>query len=66
MEYEIAGAEDTLTQCLWPRYFIEGQGYTVEELDLYHDNMSAMLMEKNGKESDKQMVVLQLIVDSCS
>ena len=53
MEYEIAGAEDTLTQCLWPRYFIEGQGYTVEELDLYHDNMSAMLMEKNGKESDK-------------
>ena len=36
------------------RYFIEGQGYAVEKLDFHQDNMSAMLMENNGKESSKK------------
>ena len=50
-ECEIVGADDALPQCLWSRYFIKGQGYAMEELEFHQDNMSAMLMEKNGKES---------------
>ena len=50
-ETKIVGADDALPQCLWSRYFIKGQGYAMEELEFHQDNMSAMLMEKNGKES---------------
>ena len=42
------GSDDALPQCLWSRYFLEGQGYTVEEIDLRQYNMSAILMETNG------------------
>ena len=45
------GADDAFPQCLWLLYFIERQGHAMEELDIYQDNMSAMLMENNGKES---------------
>ena len=51
MESDIVGAYYALPQCLWSRYFIEGQGYAMEELDFHQDNMSAMLTENNGKES---------------
>ena len=50
-ESEIVGEDDDFTQCLWLRYFIKGQGYVVEDLKFQQDNMSAMLMENNGKES---------------
>ena len=49
MEAEIVGADHALPQCLWSRYFIEGQGYVVEDIDFHKDNMSAMLMENNSK-----------------
>ena len=51
-ESEIVGAYDALPKCLWSIYFynfIEGQGYAAEDLRFHQDNMSAMLMEKNGK-----------------
>ena len=45
------GSDDAVPQHLWPRYFIEGQGYEAEKIEFLQDNMSAMLMEKNGEES---------------
>ena len=65
-ESRIVGADDALPQCLWSRYFIEGHGYTVEEIKFIQDNMSAMLMEKNGKESSmnqKNRMKMQYLFD---
>ena len=36
---------------LWTKYFLESQGYDVDENIMYQDNLSAMLLEKNGKKS---------------
>jgi hypothetical protein len=50
-ESELVGADDDIPQMMWTRYFLEGQGYNVEECILHQDNMSAMLLETNGKQS---------------
>ena len=39
---------------LYPRYFLEAQGYGIDENILYQDNMTAMLLEKNGKKSSSK------------
>ena len=49
-EAELIRADDTMTQMLWKTYFLEAQGYGIEENTLYQDNMSAILLEKNWKE----------------
>ena len=36
---------------LWTKYFLESQGYDVDENIMYQENLSAMLLEKNGKKS---------------
>ena len=36
---------------LWTSYFLEAEGYGINENILYQDNMSAILLEKNGKKS---------------
>ena len=48
-EAELIGADDAMPQMLWTRYFLEAQGYGIDENILYQDNMSAMLLEKNRK-----------------
>ena len=40
-----------MPQMLWTRKFLEAQGYGIGKKILYQDNMSAMLLEKNGKKS---------------
>ena len=50
-EAELVGADDVVNQILWTKYFLEEQGYDVKETILYQDNMSSILLEKNGKES---------------
>jgi hypothetical protein len=45
------GVDDISPQMLWTRYFIETQWYTVEESILNPDNLSAMILETNGKAS---------------
>ena len=50
-EAELIGADDVMPQMLWTRYFLESQGYGIDKNILYQDNMSAMLLEKNGKKS---------------
>ena len=48
-EAELIGADDAMPQMLWTRYFLEEQGYGIDENILYQENMSTMLLEKNGK-----------------
>jgi hypothetical protein len=48
---ELVGVDDSLGYILWAKYFKEGQGYNMEPLILYQDNMSTILLETNGKAS---------------
>ena len=48
-EAEIVGVDDSLAYILWARYFLEEQGYDMEPTLLYQDNISAILLETNGK-----------------
>ena len=50
-EEELIGAENAMPRMLSTRYFLEAQGYGIDKNLLYQDNMSAMLLEKNGKKS---------------
>jgi hypothetical protein len=53
-ETEIVGADDFMPAICWTRYFMEAQGYQVEDNVLFQDNKSAILLEKNGKASSSK------------
>jgi len=53
-EAELVGVSDVMPQVLWTRYFLEAQGYPVQESVIYQDNQSAMLLEKNGRGSSSK------------
>jgi hypothetical protein len=53
-EAELVGADDFMPAICWTRYFMEAQGYKVEDNVLYQDNKSSMLLEKNGKASSSK------------
>ena len=40
---------NAIVQILWTCYFLERQGFAVKNNIVYQDNMSTMLMAKNGK-----------------
>ena len=48
---ELVGADDAATMILWTGLFMQEQGYTLEKNILFQDNMSAILLETNGKRS---------------
>jgi hypothetical protein len=48
------GADDFMPAILWTRYFLQSQGYGVNDNILYQDNRSAILLEKNGKTSSSK------------
>ena len=50
-ESEVVGVFDMLPQVLWTKKFLEDQGVEVKETILYQDNMSLMLLERNGGQS---------------
>ncbi|KAG7374846.1 reverse transcriptase RNA-dependent DNA polymerase [Nitzschia inconspicua] len=50
-EAELVGVNDAMSLILWTRHFLEAQGYTVEKNVVYQDNESAILLEKNGRQS---------------
>ena len=50
----LVGIDEALPCSLWCRYFIEGQGYTVEQNILYQDNKSTILLAKNGQWSSSK------------
>ena len=53
-EAELVGINDVLSQVLWTRYFMGSQGYPVHPTKLYQDNMSTILLSKNGKASSSK------------
>ena len=53
-EAEIVGVDDSLAYILWARYFLKEQGYDMEPSLLYQDNISAILLETNGKASSSK------------
>ena len=48
------GVDDSLAYILWARYFLQEQGYDMEPSLLYQDNMSAILLETNGRASSSK------------
>ena len=50
-ESELVRVSDGMPKMIWTRYFMEAQGYNVEDVYVYSDNQSAMLLEKNGIKS---------------
>jgi hypothetical protein len=53
-EAEIVGADDFMPAICWTRYFMEAQGYKIEDNVLFQDNKSSILLEKNGKASSSK------------
>jgi hypothetical protein len=53
-EAELVGVDDAINMILWTRLFLQEQGYQVEDNVVYQDNMSAILLEKNGKRSSSK------------
>ena len=47
-ESELVGADDMLVKILWARYFLEAQGYSIEQNIMFQDNMATMQLEVNG------------------
>ena len=50
----LVGIDDALPFILWARYFIEAQGYSVEQNILYQDNKSTILLANNGRWSSSK------------
>jgi hypothetical protein len=53
-ESEIVAADDFMPAICWTRYFLDAQGYNVEDNILYQDNKSSILLETNGKASSSK------------
>ncbi len=51
---ELVGVDGLLGYILWAHYFMMEQGFEMEALLLYQDNMSAMLLKTNGKASSSK------------
>jgi hypothetical protein len=53
-EAELVGVSDVMSQILWTRYFMEAQGYNIDDNILAQDNQSSMLLENNGRASSSK------------
>jgi hypothetical protein len=53
-EAELVGVNDIMPQVLWTRYFLEAQGFTVDDSIINQDNQSSILLEKNGRGSSSK------------
>ena len=50
-ESEVVGVYDVVPQILWTKKFLEDQGVGIKDTVLYQDNMSSILLERNGRQS---------------
>ena len=50
-ESELVSIADVLGVMMWCKYFMEAQGYTIDNNLLYQDNKSTILLAKNGRMS---------------
>ncbi len=53
-ETELISLHDKLPDIVWTRYFVECQGYDIDECVVFQNNMSALLLEKNGRISSSK------------
>ena len=53
-EAELVAVEDCMSQILWTRYFLDAQGYNINDCIIYQDNKSAILLEQNGRASSSK------------
>ena len=53
-ESEVIGVHDVSPQAIWTTYFLKDQGVKVEQSVLFQDNMSSILLEKNGRSSSSK------------
>ncbi len=53
-ETELISIHDKLPDIIWIRYFVEGQGYDIDEYMIFQDNMSSLSLEKNGRVSSSK------------
>jgi hypothetical protein len=53
-ETESISFTDKLADIIWMRYFIECQGYDIDEYVVFQDIMSMLLLEKNGRISSSK------------
>ena len=53
-EAELVGTYDCMLEILWTNFVLEAQGYKSGQTMIYQDNLSAMLLEKNGKKSSSK------------
>ena len=47
-EAKIATADDMVGPMVWTQNFLDVQGYHLEDIILYQDNQSAILIKSNG------------------
>ena len=50
-ESELVGVNDVLPQVMWTRYFLEAQGYGAQDLTVYQDYLSKMMLATNRRAS---------------
>ena len=50
-EAEVVGVNDAMTMILWMKLFLDAQGVSTTDNIIHQDNMSSILLEKNGKRS---------------
>jgi len=53
-ETEIISVPNKLPAIIWTRYFVECQGYDIDEYIVFQDNMSSLSIEKNGRVSSSK------------
>eukprot|EP00957_Ditylum_brightwellii_P153965 11719015-Ditylum_brightwellii.AAC.1 len=53
-ETKLVAVDDAMPYMLWTTYFLDVQGYSIANAELYQDHLSAMLLEQNGKWSSRK------------
>ena len=53
-ESELVTADMYMPEMLWLLYFMREQGYEVDNVELYQDNISTQMLEVNGKFSSSK------------
>jgi hypothetical protein len=53
-ETELISLHDKLPDVIWTGYFVECQGYDIDEYVIFQDNMSSLSLEKDGRISSSK------------
>jgi hypothetical protein len=53
----LVSADDVMPQMIWTLYFLEAQGYKIDDNVLYQDNKSSILLETNSRGSSSKRTI---------